>query len=159
MNEPSTKSVFAAFREALGFNLKQVGHAGELIGLEPKAARTRHSGDQPLTKTELLAMSAVIAGLAPYRSSIHSSLASLAARHEKMNKSEMNRSRLLAKSAETAGLPPYRPDLHSSLESVASLIGAALDVGPVATAARADRGESTGGTGENMDGAGESQGS
>ncbi len=73
---------FAAFRERLGLNLKEVAKAGALIGIEPTTARARHSGiAQPgrasgeLSLTERLAMSAVAAGLPPYRPELHHSLA------------------------------------------------------------------------------------
>lgn len=70
-------SDFAVFRERMGFNLKGIGKAGALIGLEPHAARLRHRDGSTVTATERLAMAAVVAGLPAYRPDLHDNLGAL----------------------------------------------------------------------------------
>lgn len=59
-------SNFKKWADANGFHGKQVGKAGEAIGLALTASSQRYTGKREPTKTELLAMAAVSAGLAPW---------------------------------------------------------------------------------------------
>ncbi len=55
---------FSVWMEKMGFNGKQVGAAGEAIGLDARGTPGRlYRGERPLTDTERLAMAAVRAGL------------------------------------------------------------------------------------------------
>jgi len=54
---------FRAWMKAMGFNAKQVGQAGELIGMASAMAGRTGRSERELTETERLAMSAATAGL------------------------------------------------------------------------------------------------
>lgn len=55
----------------MGLNGKQVSKAGDLIGMGRSTALLCHSGERRLTKTEKLAMAAVVAEMAPWSAGRH----------------------------------------------------------------------------------------
>lgn len=66
MSPSKTTPLFAQWIAAMGFNLKQVSQAGRLIGMPTSQAVRRNTGAVENDMTELLAMSAVRAGLPPW---------------------------------------------------------------------------------------------
>lgn len=61
-----TQTDFALWREAMGFNGKQVAEAGSLLGYSEASASLLHRGKQELTLPDRLAMAALRAGLKPW---------------------------------------------------------------------------------------------
>jgi hypothetical protein len=60
-------SVFSMWMKALGFHGKQVSQAAGLIGINnPNTAGQTYRGEREMTTSELLAMSAIRAGLEPW---------------------------------------------------------------------------------------------
>lgn len=68
-------SEFKAWMAAMGLNGKQVAHAGDLIGMGRSTALLSYRGERRLTKTELLAMTAVSAEFPSWSSIKHSEIA------------------------------------------------------------------------------------
>lgn len=60
------QSVFRDFSVKMGFNAKQIAEAGNAIGLSAPVSYAISQGRREVSETERLAMSAVLAGLAPY---------------------------------------------------------------------------------------------
>ena len=66
---------FRAWMQAMGFNGKQVARAGELIGMGKSTAHLCHRGERRLTKTERLAMAAVVSQASPWSPETHAEIA------------------------------------------------------------------------------------
>lgn len=66
---------FKAWMQVMGFNGKQVAKAGELIGMGSSTALLCHAGKRRLTKTEKLAMAAVISHASPWSPDAHPEIA------------------------------------------------------------------------------------
>jgi hypothetical protein len=63
-NIPATP--FAAWRDAMGFNGKQVAEAGASVGLGNQVAGAMNRGSRKLSHLELLGLTAALAGLPPF---------------------------------------------------------------------------------------------
>lgn len=82
-----TDSLFAKWRTALGLGgAKQVGEAGELLGLPVAAASRRNRGTLEADYIERLAMSAVRAGLPPWSPKADREIAAVARRRRSAGK-------------------------------------------------------------------------
>jgi hypothetical protein len=65
-------NMFKVWMELMKFNGKEVGKAGSLIGLGTReTASAKNTGKSEVNHTELLAMSAVAAGLKPWSPEYH----------------------------------------------------------------------------------------
>ncbi|MDO6964003.1 hypothetical protein [Rhizobium alvei] len=66
---------FREFMLLMGLNGKQVAKAGELIGMGRPTALMCYSGERRLTKTERLAITAVVSQASPWSPDTHSQIA------------------------------------------------------------------------------------
>lgn len=77
-----TDSTFSLWRDAMGFNKKQVSAAGALLGLGTAATIKRSRGLTEPSQMELLAMSALRAGLPPWSPKAEAEIAAVRAAME-----------------------------------------------------------------------------
>lgn len=68
-------SEFRAWMQAMGFNGKQVTKAGDMIGMGRSTALMSYRGERRLTKTERLAMAAVVSQALPWSPDTHPQIA------------------------------------------------------------------------------------
>lgn len=73
-----TETIFAKWMRAMGFHRKQMGHAATLIGVGARIGQRKVSGESVTTQTELLAMSAVRAGLPAWSEDNDAAIGSIA---------------------------------------------------------------------------------